>query len=86
MVPSQRRSILAFLPLLVPVTARPDAPVAGYVMYDGSAGSVIFVWVGAAIAGAASAPRAPIASRAIREGRVLMARSYRIRVAGVYGP
>ena len=31
-VPSQRRSTLSDLPLLVPVTASPDGPVAGYVM------------------------------------------------------
>ena len=31
-VPSQRRSTLSDLPLLVPVTARPEGPVAGYVM------------------------------------------------------
>ena len=31
-VPSQRRSTLSVLPFDVPVTARPEAPVAGYVM------------------------------------------------------
>src|ERR1700712_35373 len=84
-VPSQRRSILSDLPLLVPVTASPEAPVAGYVMYEGSAGSAILVAVGAAIAGAASALSAATASSAARAGRVLMARKYSIPARAAAG-
>src|SRR5262249_34115877 len=70
-VPSQRRSIFEPLSFDVPVTGSPVAPVAGYVMYEGSAGRVIFVCVGTAAAGAASTPSAAIASAGAR-GRILI--------------
>ncbi len=75
-VPSQRRSTLAVLPLDVPVTTRLVGPVVGKVMYEGSAGDVIRVAVGAARAGPAKTPSAPTARSARIESRFRMTHTY----------